>query len=215
MGFENGDVWGVRLRASDGTSRECVSVIHYDNDNSGELVNPNNGQDLADALSAALLPVWKPLVPSTWSIDPIVVFDEVDPQDPGRARSEWSSGTLVAGTRSIAGKQFLPFGCAVQYTFRTKHIGRRFRGRMWVPFPMTEDDQQDGDVVSIPVLTDAFIAAIPRQPDAAAGGPSVAVATWSVYSRTQRAQGRDPYLNEITSTKMAKRVRVLRSRMNY
>src|SRR4051812_15819167 len=160
MGFENGKTWGVRLRCSDGTSRECVSVLHYDADDKLVLDGGNSGQALADAVSAALLPVWKPLVPSTWSIDPVVVFDEVDPQDTTRARSEWSTGALVAGTRSVAGKQFLPYGCAVQYTFRTAHIGRRFRGRMWIPAPLFEDDQQDGDVVSIPVLTDAFVAAI-------------------------------------------------------
>jgi hypothetical protein len=146
-----------------------------------------------------------------WTIKPVVVVQEKDPQNPTAPRSEWTAGSDQTGTRTSSGDDVAFAICAV-HTLRTAHIGRRFRGRLFIGGSVQEGDI-NGETFngSINGLRDAFVAAIPRQPDLAEG-PSTSVANWCVYSRTQRAQDLDPYANTITSVSNSRVIHWLRSR---
>jgi hypothetical protein len=94
----------------------------------------------------------------------------------------------------------------------TDHIGKRYRGRCFLGGSVSEADQSAGVWQSgITTLWNAYLAAIPRQPDIASGlGQSVA--NWVVYSRTNRAQDVDPYASSIQNATLRTQFRWLRSR---
>lgn len=209
MGFENGHLLRVVLHAVNSNGVEHVNVLHYDLDNGSGT--PNDPQALADRFRDDVMPAYAALYGSSWQIQPIVVEDEKDPLHPTDARSGWTSGTVLAGTRSLSGEG-LPIGLCGINTWLTDHIGRRFRGRMFLGGDLREGDQAEGVWgTSITALWDALLAAIPRQPDIAEGVTS-AVANQCVYSRTQRAANLDPYASRVVGNIRRARAHYLRSR---
>lgn len=211
MGFENGKLVGVRLRASDGPAHEAVSILHYNFED--VLTETNDPQTLADAFRDDVIPVMAGQCPESWTVDPVVVFEEKDPQDPTAPRSEWTSGVPVSGGRSTAGQDFAPYGICAIATLRTANIGRRFRGRMFIPIPLLDGDTTaDQIVVGKRNDLNNFLDAIPRQPDLSTGADPGVEAHWCVYSRTQRGANLDPYANAVTSAQLRTTVVFLRSR---
>jgi hypothetical protein len=209
MGFENGKVVRVTLRAS-GLGEEQVNTFHYDLDDSGSI-GSNDPQTLADLFRDDVVPLWKAFFRTDWTIDPVVVTEEKDPQAPTAPRSEWTSGTAVAGTVGT-GNDILPLGCCPIVTLKTAHIGRRFTGRMFVGGTWQEQNSDSGVVASGTVtVIQAFLDAIPVEPDLITG-PADGSAKWSVYSRTQRGANLDPYLSAITNPILRSRFHFLRSR---
>jgi hypothetical protein len=94
----------------------------------------------------------------------------------------------------------------------TNHIGKRYRGRIFLGGSVSEADQTNGIWQSgIITLWNAYLAAIPKQPDIATG-TSASVANWGVYSRTNRAADVDPYISPVISTTLRTQFRWLRSR---
>jgi hypothetical protein len=151
------------------------------------------------------------LFDSGWTVFPIVVQQELDPQHPLVARSEWVSGSPVAGTRTGVG-DILPTAACPVATLQTAHIGRRARGRVFLLGPIAEGDQNAGTIgPSQLVKWQNYLDAIPRQPDLATGS-SGSSADWTVYSRTQRQANADPYANKVTSVVLHNKVHWLRSR---
>lgn len=212
MGFENGKLVAVRLRAADAVGHECVSVLHYDLDDGSLGETPNDPQSLADTVRDDLATPWKAILPTTWTADPVVVYMEKDPQNPTGLREEWASSAIGVGVRSISGQEFLPYGTCAVATLKSANIGRRHTGRMFIPIPLLEGDQSAGVLVAgIITAINTLLDAIPRQPDIA-GGTSTATANWTVYSRTQRAADADPYASTITSTLLRTATHYLRSR---
>ena len=213
MGFENGKLVRVVVSASFGGGPDKhVNVFHYDLvDSAIPGNNANDPQQLADDFRDDVVPLVQLLFDSGWTIFPIVVQEELDPQDPLAARSEWVSGSAVAGTRTGVG-DILPTGCCPVATLQTAHFGRRFRGRTFLLGPIAEGDQNAGTIGSSQLVKwQDYLDAIPRQPDLASG-VSASTANWCVYSRTQRAQMKDPYANAITSAILHNSVHFLRSR---
>lgn len=209
MGFENGKVCVVRIRITAG-DQEHVNTYHYDLD---DTLGPddNDPQSLADTFRDDVVPHYKPLYDASWTIQPVVVYQEKDPQNPTAPRSEWISGTTQAGTGTGTG-DFLPQGVCTVVKLTTDHIGRRFRGRTFIGGNPHEGVQTNGTwtaewLEAVDILMDA----IPRQPDISPPG-SDSTARWSVYSRTQRAADLDPYLSRVTAAVIGNRVRWLRSR---
>lgn len=209
MGFDNGRVVRVTLKATQGSKLQ-VNTFHYDlEDNT--LEPANDPQSLADAFRDDVVSHFKALYKNTWTIAPVVVMEEKDPQNPTAARNEWTSGSSGPGTLSTTGDALPHAMCAVA-SLTTDHIGRRFRGRLFLGGDATEN-WIDAGVWNTGTLAlwQAFLDAIPRQPDIVSGESS-STAKWSVYSRTQRAQDLDPYLNAISGVGLSSRVHWLRSR---
>ena len=213
MGFENGKLVRVVMRAvENGTGDQQVNTFHYDLVDStigGE--SPNSPQALADFFRDNVMAPFRAFYISSWTIQPVVVAQEKDPQNPLLARSEWVSGTAAAGTRS-AQTDYLPKAACGVASLTTDHIGKRYRGRCFLGGSVSEADQSAGVWQSgITTLWNAYLAAIPRQPDIASGlGQSVA--NWVVYSRTNRAQDVDPYASSIQNATLRTQFRWLRSR---
>lgn len=196
MGFENGKLVRVVLRATLGDRQE-VNTFHYDLDDATGI-EPNNPQTLADTFRDDVRGGWAQLYRPRWSIDPVEVVQEVDPQNPLAPRQSWTSGDTIAGTSAGSG-DMLPSACTIVTKHTTASIGRRFRGRSFWGGDRGEDEQQDG-VWAGPAILDyiaTFIGTIPVEPDIA-GPDSDATAKWCVYSRTQRAANLDPYASPIT-----------------
>jgi hypothetical protein len=213
MGFENGKLVRVVLRAvENGTGDQQVNTLHYDLVDSaifGEAAN--DAQALADFFRDNVLAAYKAMYVNTWTIQPVVVAQELDPQNPNQARSEWVSGTAAAGTRS-AQTDYLPKAACGVASLLTNHIGKRYRGRMFLGGSVSEADQSAGVWQSgILTLWNALLAAIPKQPDVATGN-SQSTCTWGVYSRTNRAADIDPYISPVVSTPVRTQFRWLRSR---
>lgn len=209
MGFENGKVCVARVSIKAG-DQEHINTYHYDLHDLDPLA-PNDPQSLADAFRDDVIPHYKPLYDPSWTIQPVVVYQEKDPQNPLAPRSEWTSGTPQAGTGTGTG-DFLPQGVCTVVKLLTDHIGRRFRGRLFIGGNPHEGVQTDGswtaewlDAVNL------LLGAVPHQPDISPPG-SPSTANWSVYSRTQRAANLDPYLSHISTAIAGNRVRWLRSR---
>lgn len=213
MGFENGKLVRVTLRAEAGDGEEQVNTFHYDLDDSG--VGDNDPQALADRFRDDVRPVWGSLYRSTWTLDPVVVTMEKDPQNPLAPRSQWTSGAATPGTNG-GSDQLLPPGLAVVVALNTDLIGRRFRGRLWLSGSLQEADQNAGSFVSGYLTGIATImAAVPHEPDICTGDCTGTTAKWCVYSRTQRAQNLDPYAVPITSDTVRTLVHNLRRRTLY
>lgn len=211
MGFENGKLVRVTLRASAG-SLEQVNTLHYDAiDNT---TGDNNMQDLADRIRDDVRPGFAAHYNSAWTIDPVVVTEEKDPLNPTAPRSQWSSGAAIAGTQTGV-TDFLPPGSSVVVTWLTTHIGRRFRGRMFIGGSRSEGEQQAG-VWGSSFLAgeETYVGNIPLQPDVAGFG-SDATCNLCVYSRTQRAANLDPYASHVTSHVIRSAVHFLRRRSIY
>jgi len=202
VGFENGKLLRVTLRASFG-ALQMVNTLHYDLDDSGTWGGgANDVQDLADRFRDVVIPTYKALYEPTWTIDPVVIVQEKDPLNPTAARSSWTSGGSVVGTHELTTDR-LNYAMTPVVKLSTPNIGRRFRGRMFVGGNWSEDNHGGNGVIA---GTDAagtrklildFVNSIPRQPDIA-GGISEAEARWCVYSRTQRAADLDPYASRVT-----------------
>ena len=213
MGFENGKLVRVVMRAvENATSDQQVNTFHYDLVDSaipGE--NPNSPQSLADYFRDNVMAPFRALYISSWTIQPVIVAEELDPQNPLAARSEWTSGTAAAGTRS-AQTDYLPRAACGVASLTTDHIGKRYRGRTFLGGSTSEADQTGGVWQSgITTLWNTYLAAVPKQPDLATG-VSVSVANWVVYSRTNRAQDVDPYASAVQSFAIRSQFRWLRSR---
>lgn len=212
MGFENGRLVRVVLKATNPSQNTSVNVLHYDLDDGGVPGDtPNDPQSLADAFRDDVRPAFAALFKSDWSIAPVEVQEERDPQAPYAPRSAWASGSNTPGTKSVF-SDLLPSAITMVATLLTANVGRRFRGRIFIPGSWAESDQDNGQFNSTAfTLADAYLSAIPREPDLAEGA-SGAVARWCVYSRTQRAANLDPYANAVTDVNRRTAVHWLRSR---
>jgi hypothetical protein len=213
MGFENGKLVRVVVRAvENATGDQQVNTFHYDLVDSnifGE--SANDPQALADFFRDNVLGTFKALYINTWTVQPVIVAQEKDPQDPNAARSEWVSGAAAAGTRS-AQTDYLPRAACAVASLTTAHIGKRYRGRTFLGGSVSEADQSGGVWQSgITTLWAAYLAAIPRQPDVSTGN-SQSTATWGVYSRTNRAADIDPYISPVVNATIRTQFRWLRSR---
>lgn len=211
MGFEDGKL----LRAVTKVQRNAdliynVNTLHYN------LVDPlgataNSPQSLADVLATALIPKLVLAYDNTWTVMPVEVTQELDPQNPNAARQAWSSGSPTVGSRTGATDRLPTAACGVA-TLRTEHVGRRHRGRLFLGGTLMEIDQVAGVWQStLLAIWQNYLDAIPHQPDIATG-VSTATADWVVYSRTQRAADLDPYASRIANTVLRSPVRWLRSR---
>jgi hypothetical protein len=211
MGFENGHLVRVVLEAVGPGTLTQVNVLHYDLDNGGLLEAGNDPQQLADDFRDDVVPAYAALFRNTWTVQPVIVEDERDPLHPTDPRQAWTSGSAVVGTRTGT-SDVMPPGITGINTWLTGHIGRRFRGRMFIAGSILEDDQNAGLVgSSILVPWQTFIDAIPKEPDLA-GGASEARARLCVYSRTQRAANLDPYASAVTGNILRNKLHYLRSR---
>lgn len=211
MGFENGQLVRVVLAASNGAGRDVVNVLHYDLSGGGLGDPANDPQALADRFRDDVIVHYRALFHANWTIAPVIVEDEKDPQHPDNARSAWVSGANAVGTKFDSNQQLPPGICGVA-SLRTAHIGRRFTGRIFLPGSITEGEQDEGVFsTTLQGLWDSFLGSIPKEPDIATG-TSTASAKWCVYSRTQRTQLRDPYASAITSYVIRSKAHYLRSR---
>jgi len=217
VGFENGKLVRVVLEATAGADSQ-INVFHYDLQGGWDplLSNGNNPQSLADTFRDDVRPGWAAFYSSAWTIQPVVVEDEIDPQDPTAARSSWSSGSAIAGTATPS-SDLLPPQCAILAKITTDAIGRRHTGRLWLGGSRSEGEQAAGVWGSTLVTgTGTFLGTIPMQPDIQEGtGVGSDVANWCVYSRTQRAQNLDPYASHVTGYVVRSLVHTLRSRALY
>jgi hypothetical protein len=103
--------------------------------------------------------------------------------------------------------------CAVA-TLKTTHIGRRYRGRLFLGGTLTETDLSEGLWIDPHLsLWQALLNAVPRQPDLILGA-GAGSCDWVVYSRTQRQQLKDPYASKIVSATVSATPHWLRSRQN-
>jgi hypothetical protein len=171
----------------------------------------NDPQSLADAFRDDVIPLVAALFDSGWTIFPVVVQEEKDPLHPLDPRSEWTSGSPTAGTRTGVG-DILPTAACPVASLLTANIGRRARGRMFLLGPISEGDQAAGTIGSTQLVKwQDYLDAIPHQPDLATG-TSDSVAHWCVYSRANRAANQDPYAPAVTSAVLHNKVHWLRSR---
>jgi hypothetical protein len=213
MGFENGKLVRVVMRAvENATGDQQVNTFHYDLIDSAVPGNsPNDPQSLADFFRDNVVGPFRALYTSSWSIQPVLVAQEIDPQNPLAARSEWISGTVQAGTKA-APTDLLPKATCAVAALTTDHIGKRYRGRTFLGGSIGEIDQSAGVWQSGALtLWGTYLAAVPKTPDIASG-VSASEAHWVVYSRTQRAADLDPYASTIQSSSIRSKVRWLRSR---
>lgn len=208
VGFENGKLVRAVLSAERDVDTQLIG-LHYDLQD--ELVQPNDPQSLADTLRDDLRPALIAQFTSDWSIQPVVVTEVLDPQDPLAERSQWTSGSATPGTKTIATDRLPRAVCAV-VTLRTDLIGRRFRGRNFIPGVFSEGDQADGLWTSSKLADlQNLVDDIPIEPDIAGPGSS-STCNLCVYSRTQRAADRDPYAEHVTSLQLRTNLHWLRSR---
>lgn len=211
MGFESGHIARVVLRATNGAN-EIVSTLHYDLTGNA-LDDAPSLQNLADRIRDALVPAWKACIIPSWTVQPVEVIDEKDPLHPDALRSAVASGTAAAGTRlAPPSGEVLPIEACGMLTLRTDHIGRSFRGRMFLP-PVWSDASIDNGVLAGSQFTNygAVRTAIPLAPDVVTG-PSTATAHLCIYSRTRRARSASDYAAHVSSITLDNTVRWLRSR---
>jgi hypothetical protein len=200
----------VTLGGDNGNPKlQRLNVLHYDLQDIGEP--HNDPQALADFFRDNVLPHLKALFPTTWTVHPVVVAEEIDPLDRTKPRQEWTSGAAAPGTRVPPGEP-LPLFCTPYFKVLTNYVGRRYVGRIFPPGPMYEQDQTNGQLEQTYIdLLAAYVNVIPYQPDIQSG-VSTSVANWAVYSRTSRAQSRTPYLAHVVSTLVTSSVHSMRSR---
>jgi hypothetical protein len=212
VAFENGRLLRVALRAfSPDKGQEMVNTVHYNLDDGG-IAEDNDPQALADRIRDDVLPAFRVLYLPSWTIDPVVVTEEIDPLNPGASREQWTSGSSSQGTRSVSGDA-LPTACVLLHYWNTGLVGRSFRGRMFVGGSTVEADQSDGVWVAAQWAgsVQSYVNAWPLEPDIAPPA-SEASANLTVYSRTRRAQDLDPYAPNVIGNSRSLLVRWLRSR---
>lgn len=211
MGFENGHLARVVFEANNGPA-EVINTLHYDLVGN-TLDDAASLQDLADRLADDLLALWKALFDPAWTIEPVLVTDELDPLNPSAPRSGASGGSAGPGTGSDFGSSTrLPNPLCALASIRTGLLGRSFRGRMFLPPVWNESNTVDGQVGGARLVTyRAFTNAIPKEPDIIVG-PSTATAEWVVYSPTRRALDLDPYATPVDSITVGTKLHWLRSR---
>jgi hypothetical protein len=209
MGFENGKLVRVILRAATSTDQQ-VNTLHYDLQD--DFSQPaNDPQTLADTFRDDVIPHFITQYSSAWTIQPVEVIEEKDPQNPDAARSSWTSGSETPGTRSES-TDLLPRACCTVVKISTDKIGRRFAGRMFVGGSNAEVEQDAGVWSTAQItLVNSLMSAIPLQPDIQ-DGESTSTANWCVYSRAQRAADFDPYAEHVTGYTIRSLVHWLRSR---
>lgn len=214
MGFENGKLLRVAVTAlhvSDGDRQ--VNTFHYDLKDD-TLQPPNEPQTLADLFRDNVIPTYRAIYDNSWTIQPVVITEEIDPQNPTAARAQWTSGSELAGTHTVGGDALPRAMCGV-VTLRTGSVGKRYRGRLFLGGSLGESDQSAGTwLTSINTLWNALVTAIPRQPDLATG-VSTSTANWCVYSRRQRQENQDPYASAIESTFLRSQPHWLRTRQPF
>jgi len=210
MGFENGKLVRVSMIAQAASGNTEVNTFHYDLID-GPLGDDNSPQSLADAFRDDVRPHFAALYDAGWTIRPVAVIEEIDPQDPTAPRSQWTSGNGIPGTKTSSSNPLAPAHVAVA-TLSTGFAGKRHRGRVFLGgnFGETDLDFRTWQAAQL-ALWQAYLDAIPRQPDLAGPG-SQAVAHWAVYSRTQRAQDLDPYAPAVTAVTLHNSLHWLRSR---
>jgi len=211
VGFENGHLLRVTLRAQDTAGQEQVNTFHYDLINA--VAEPaNDPQTLADLFRDDVRPLWAAQLQGSWTLDPVHIVDEFDPQNPTAPRSEWDSGAPIPGTLSSS-SDLLPPGCVPLAKLVTDRIGRRYTGRIFLMGNYNEGSQNGGQWISgfVSGVLTPMLDAIPRQPDIQEGD-STSTANWCVYSRTQRAANLDPYASHISSATLRSNVFFLRRR---
>lgn len=211
VSFETGKTLRVVLRATN-ADLEQVNVLHYDLNDSNDLQD-QDPQALADFFRDNVVQHIQPLLAASWSIQPVLVQQELDPQNPFDPRQEWTSGGVLGGTKAAVG-DYLPPGVAVLYRLQSDHIGRRYNGRLWAIGTESEGDQADG-IWSSSYLdgVNFYVNAIPKQPDIGPPG-SLNKCNWSVYSRTNRAANVPTYLAHVQAAIVRTKVHYLRSRSN-
>jgi hypothetical protein len=176
------------------------------------LENANNPQTLADTFRDVVVPKMRLCYSSAWNILPVIVMEAIDPQHPTDPRSEWTSGTVVAGQYAVSG-DLLPRALCGVATLLTANVGRRYRGRLFLGGTPTESDQANGVWGTLQLgRWQALLDVIPRQPDLTADAGTVTHADWSVFSRTNRAEDVDPYLGHVISVNLRTQCHWLRSR---
>lgn len=213
MGFDNGKLVRVVVSASFGGGPDKhVNVLHYDLiDSAIPGNNANDPQQLADDFRDDVVPAVQLLFDSGWTIFPVIVQEEKDPLHPLNPRSEWTSGSPVAGTRTGVG-DILPTAACPVASLLTANIGRRARGRMFLLGPIAEGDQNAGTIGSSQLVKwQNYLDAIPVQPDIASG-VSASTANWCVYSRANRTANQDPYAPHVANAVLHNSVHWLRSR---
>ena len=214
MGFENGSVLRVTLGARSPSGDVQVNTFHYDVEDTDFLDNETDPQALADAFRDDVRPSWATLFRPSYTILPVRVVEEKDPQNPTAPRRAWESGSEIAGTSADVAELLPSFICGVA-KLTTALVGRRHTGRIFIALQASEA-MQSGGLWSSSMLSafDAILDTVPRQPDLVSGY-SWSTAKWSVYSRTARAADQDPYLSEITGVTIRAQLHSLRSRAAY
>lgn len=213
MGFEDGHLVRVTLSAQKGDD-VIVNTLHYDLHDSTVDDSPTL-QGLADRLADDLLGPYADLFPSDWIVQPVLVMDEKDPLAPLAVRNGASAGSADAGDiPAIDADNKAPLEECVVAKLLTGHVGRRFRGRMFLP-PIFEETATSNGLLGLGKASvyQTFLDAIPREPDLVTGVGDGS-AHWCVYSRTNRAADVDPYASAITEVVLGTRLRWLRSRGN-
>lgn len=212
MGFENGKLVRVTLRASLGT-QEMVNTFHYDLVDA-TLEAANDPQTLADRFRDDVRPQIATFIRPAWTIDPVVVTEEKDPLNPLDPRSSWTSGAAIAGT-SGSSSELLPSFVSPLVALKSTHIGRRFNGRLWLMGNFDEGSQNSGSwATAIMTALTTVMNSVPKQPDLATGA-STSTAKWCIYSRTQRAANLDPYASAVDSFVIRPVAHSLRRRATY
>lgn len=212
MGFENGRLLRLSLsaiRSADGA--QMVNTFHYDLQDSVWPAHDNDPQALADKIRDDVLGPFSQLFSNAWFVQPPVLIEERDPLNPNAPRTGWTSGVPIQGLRTLFGDA-LPLEATAVATVHTANIGRRARGRVFLPGTFSEGDQSGGTwglLATGPMQ--AYLDSIPRQPDIAPAA-STSTCKLCVYSRTQRAANLNPYAPAVTNMVLHDRFRWLRSR---
>lgn len=210
MGFENGKLVRVTMKAEQSGGFLQVNTFHYDLDDSGGQ-GANDPQALADFFRDTVVPKYQALYNTSWTIAPVLVAQEKDPQNANAARKEWVSGAPVSGTKTAGSEPLALALCAVA-TLKTEHIGRRHTGRLFLGGSLHEDEIfGNAWQTNATVLWQNLLNVIPQQPDLVSGA-SAAVANWVVYSRTNRGEDIDPYASRVITPVLHSKVHWLRSR---
>jgi len=212
MGFENGKLVRVVLRAQAGVRAQQVNVFHYDLI-TGLATEPNDPQTLADVFRDSVRPAFQALYSAQWQLDPVIVTEEKDPQNPNAGRQQWQSGNPIPGSRTVGtSDELAPALCGVA-TLKTTNVGRRHTGRIFLGGTIFEANivASIWDPAQV-ALWQTYVDTIPHQPDLSTGADPGTVAHWCVYSRTQRLGDFDPYASKITSVIVHPKVHWLRSR---
>jgi len=134
-----GDVLRLAVVSKDNTGQNSiVNVFHFRQ--SAVLILDTPFEDLAQAWLDQVLGVYKACMTASYEVV------QLQP----RSLEVPASGIdvpVTGGTGTLSGSQNLPHQIAPIITWRTPFVGRRFRGRSYMPV-ITEDHQNDGVIDS-------------------------------------------------------------------